>query len=107
MVAKKKRGRPKKVLTLTDPSEKLDTSVDDARVSLEAVIASYRKKSTEQGLHEDDVKSLTSAIDSLIKLGKEERDIGKQYQKLSDDELLKLAKKAARVLKQKKQVIIK
>ena len=101
MEEKRKRGRPRKVLIPTDSAKEVQTSADDARESLEVVIASYKKKSLESGLHDDDIKSLTSAVDALIKLSKEERAVAEQYHKLSDKELLKLAKKAAKVLKEK------
>ena len=101
MVKKRGRGRPRKVLTVTEPATETQTSADDARESLEAVISSYKKKSVEIGLHDDDIKSLTSAVDSLIRLSKEERAMAEQYHNKTDEELLKLVKKAVKVLKEK------
>lgn len=102
---KRKRGRPKKIKIPTEPTSAIKPSSEDARESLEEIIAYFRKKVSERGLIDDEIKSLTTVVDSLIKLGKEERVIAEKYRKLSDNDIIKLAKKAARKLKKKDTVM--
>ena len=79
---------------------------DDSRMVLEQTIAHLRQKSEREKLTDNEVKSLTAAIDTLIKLGREEREIADPIKNLSDDELLKLAKKAMKVLKKTNKKVI-
>lgn len=75
-----------------------------AQEALDMIIRTLRAKAVTSPLDDDEVKSLSQAVDSLLKIKRDERELAEKYRNMSDDELIKEAKKAARVLKKHKPV---
>jgi len=78
--------------------------VDASSVSkdvLEKTLSSLQARANSGTLDFDEVRSLCSTVEALIKLSKEERENAEQYSKLSDEELIKKAQEAIELLNKK------
>ena len=104
---KDKNPSKEKIQEITQPTEiatqNIAPATEIAKGALEDIITTLRHKAASSELDKDEVKSLSHAVESLLKLYKEDREEQDKYRDLSDTELLKLARKAAKVLKKQQQ----